>query len=129
MAEEKPNGETVIEDEVIASIVGAAAREVEGVANLGKSSIRRSLTKRLAGTPEKTRFGVEVEVGEKEAVIDLDLDVIYGVYIPQIVSGVREKVASRLLELTGLVAKEINVHIVGIEFPNEKRSKKEEKAD
>lgn len=127
MAEEKPKGETVIEDDVIASIVGAAAKEVEGVANLGKSSIRRSLTKRLAGTPEKTRLGVEVEVGEKEAAIDLDLDVMYGVYIPQIVSEVRKKVASRLLELTGLTAKEINVHIVGIEFPNEKRSKKEEK--
>ncbi len=48
MAEQKIAGETIIEDEVVASIVGIAAMEVEGVAHLGKASIRRSLTERLA---------------------------------------------------------------------------------
>jgi uncharacterized alkaline shock family protein YloU len=113
-------GETVIGDEVVASIVGVAAKEVEGVANLGKSSIRRALTKQLAGTSEKARFGVGVKVGEKEAVVDLDIDVVYGLNIPKIVSELREKVASRLLEITGLVAKEINVHVVGIDFQKKK---------
>jgi len=127
MAEEELKGETIIRDEVVASIVGLAAKEVEGVASLGKSSIRRKLTERLAGAPEKSRFGVGVEVGEKEAIVDLELDVIYGFNIPKIVNEVREKVASRLVEITGLVAKEINVNVVSIEFPEEKRSKKEEK--
>ena len=129
MAEEEFVGETIIRDEVVASIVGSAAREVDGVANLGKSSVRRMLTERLVGTPEKTRIGVEVQVGEKEAIVDLELGVIYGFSIPKIVNEVRKKVASRLLEITGLVAKEINVNVVSIEFPEEKRSKKEEKED
>ena len=124
MTEEELKGETIIADEVVASIVGSAAKEVEGVANLGKSSIRRKLTERLVGTPEKSRIGVGVEVGEKEAIVDLDLDVIYGFNIPKIVNEVRKKIASRLLEITGLNAKEINVKVVGIEFPEEKRSKK-----
>ena len=62
-------GETSIEDEVIASIAGVAAREVEGVASLGTSSIRRIPAERLGGAEEKAR-GVEVEAGKKEIAFD-----------------------------------------------------------
>ena len=117
MAEEELKGATIIEDEVVAEIIGLAAKEVEGVVNLGKSSIRRKLTGHLPGAQEKTSRGVGVEVGEKEAIVELDLDVLYGFNIPEVVNEVRKKVASRLLEITGLVAKEINVHVIGIEFP------------
>jgi len=115
-------GETTIADEVVASIAGVAAREVEGVASVGKGSVRRMLAERLAGAEEKAR-GVEVEVGKIEAVVDLSLNVVYGFNIPKIIAEVRKKVASRLSDLAGLDAKEINVHIVGIEFP-EKAEKK-----
>ena len=117
MAEQKIAGETIIEDEVVASIVGIAAMEVEGVAHLGKASIRRSLTERLAGTGAKARTGVEVEVGKKEAIVDVALGVIYGFNIPNLATEVRKKVASRLLDITGLVAKEINVDVASIEVP------------
>jgi len=109
-------GETSIEDEVIAAIAGVAAREVEGVASLGTSSIRRILAERIGGAEERAR-GVEVEAGKKEAIIDLTLNIIYGFSIPNIVIGVRKKVAARLLEIAGIIAKEINVSVVGIEFP------------
>ncbi len=109
-------GETAIDDEVIASIAGVAAREVDGVASLGTSSIRRSLAERLAGTEGRSR-GVEVEAGKKEAILDLTLNVVYGFSIPDVVDQVRATVANRLREMTGLVTKEINVSIVGIEFP------------
>jgi len=109
-------GETSIDDEVLAAIAGVAAREVEGVASLGTSSIRRILAERLGGAKEKAR-GVEVEAGKKEAIVDLTLNIVYGFSIPNIVIGVRKKVASRLLEIAGLIAKEINVSVVGIEFP------------
>jgi len=117
MAEQEIAGETIIEDDVVASIAGLAAREVEGVSGLGKSSVRRALTERLAGTGEKARLGVGVEVGKKEAIVDLSLVIVYGFNIPKIVTEVRKKVASRLMEIAGLVAKEINVDIASIEFP------------
>jgi len=120
MAEQEFMGETTIEDDVVASIAGLAAREVEGVASLGKSSVRRMVTEALAGAGDKARLGVEVEVGKKEAIVDLTLGVTYGYNIPNIITEVRRMVASRLLEITGLVAKEINVHVVGIEFPQKK---------
>jgi len=121
-AEYAGTGETSIADEVVASIAGVAAREVEGVASVGEFSVRRMLAERLGGAKEKAR-GVEVEVGKIEATVDLALNVIYGFNIPKIVAEVRKRVASRLLDLAGLDAKEINVNVVGIEFP-EKAEKK-----
>lgn len=119
-------GESIIEDEVVASIAGTAAKEVEGVANLGKSSVRRLVAGAIAGAGGKARQGVSVEVGHKEAIVDLQLDVIYGFNIPKLVAEVRKKVASRLLEIAGLTAKEINVRIVSIEIPEKKPAKKVE---
>ena len=113
-------GESTIEDDVVASIAGIAAKEVEGVANLGKSQdliIKQERVKHVGG---KARHGVSVEVGHKEAIVDLQLDVIYGFNIPNIVTEVRKKVATRLKEITGLIAKEINVRVVSIEFPEKK---------
>ena len=117
-------GETSIDDEVIASIAGAAAQEVEGVASMGSTSIRRSLSK-AAGRSDKKSEGVEVEAGKKEAIIDLTLNVVYGYNIPNIIIAVRKTVATRLLDLCGLVAKEVNVTISGIEFPERTQSKLE----
>ncbi len=109
-------GETTIYDEVISSIAGVAAKEVQGVAALGKSSIRRTLAERVGGAEQRAR-GVGVEAGKKEAIVDLSLVVVYGFSIPKIIIEVRKRVAARLLDTVGLIAKEINVSIVGIEFP------------
>ena len=123
MAKEVIAGETIIDDSVVASIVGLAAGEIEGIAHLGKSSVQHMLTGAVTGTGGKARQGVSVEVGHKEAIINLQLDVIYGFSIPNILNEVRKKVATRLMEITGLMAKEINVRVVGIEFPDKVQEK------
>ena len=110
-------GETEINDEVIGSIAGVATREIEGVSSLGTSSIRRSLAERVGGAEQKAR-GVAVEAGRREAILDIDLRVVYGYSIPETVVKVRHNVARRVLELCGLVAKEININVIGIEFPD-----------
>jgi len=117
-------GETTIDDSVVASIAGLAAGEIKGVAHLGKSSVRGKIAEAVAGAEGKARQGVSVTVGHKEATVDLQLDVIYGFNIPNIITEVRKIVATRLLEITGLAAKEINVRIVGIEFPEKAPEKK-----
>lgn len=121
--EEKPTkseqgGETVIEDEVVASIAVMAAQEVEGVAGLGKSTVRRALAQ-LVGGPT-ARVGVGVEVGKTEAVVDLTLTVTYGYNIPSVVDKVRSNVASQVSKYAGLTAKEINVHVSGVVMPHKK---------
>ena len=125
MVEEQKNehgfvGDTIIGDEVVASIAGMAAQEIEGVGSLGKSAVRRALSGAFADAAEKARSGVAVEVGKRECLVDLQLNVLYGYSIPNIINEVRKKVAVRLLEFTGLVAKEINVRVVGIDIQAKK---------
>ena len=110
-------GTTNIEAAVIGSIAGVAAQSVKGVASLGTTSLRRTIRERI-GSSERRARGVEVEVGSREAILDISIRVIYGHSIPMTVVGVREIVADRLLKLCGLVAKEINIKVTGIEFPD-----------
>lgn len=109
-------GETTIDDDVIAAIAGAAAQEVQGVASMGTTSIQRSISESIGRSEKKSR-GVEIEAGKKEAIIDLTLNITYGFNIPNIIIDVRKTVATRLLDLCGMVAKEVNVTVAGIEFP------------
>ena len=109
-------GTTNIEAEVIGAITGVAAQAVEGVASLGATSLRRTLRERVGGAERRAR-GVAVEVGRREVILDISVRVIYGYSIPSTVIKIRQNVADRLLYLCGLLAKEINVKVVGIEFP------------
>ena len=109
-------GTANIEAEVIGAIAGIAAQSVEGVASLGTASLRRTIRERM-GSAERRARGVKVDVGSREAILDINIRVIYGYSIPITVVRVREIVADQLLRLCGLVAKEINVKVTAIEFP------------
>jgi uncharacterized alkaline shock family protein YloU len=109
-------GETDIADAVIGAIAATAAREVDGVAEVGSGNVRRTLSETLRGTQKKS-WGAVVQTGKKEAIVDLTIKVIYGFNVPQLVIDVRKKVGARLLEIAGLITKEVNIRIVGIEFP------------
>ena len=117
-------GVTDINDDVVGAIAGIATREMEGVSSLGTSSIRRSIAERVGGTDQRAR-GVAVEAGKREAILDIELRIIYGFSIPETVVKVRHNVARRVIELCGLVAKEININVVGIEFPDRESSRVE----
>ena len=109
-------GRTVLADEVIETIAGVAAREVHGVHRLGKGKLRSRLAK-IAG--QDTAHGVDAEVGSKEVAIDLDMIIEFGHSIPDVTSQIRNLVAERINQMTGLVAKEININVVDIFFEGE----------
>ena len=117
-------GVTDINDDVVGAIAGIATREIEGVSSLGTSSIRRSIAERVGGADQRAR-GVAVEAGKREAILDIELRIIYGFSLPETVVKVRHNVARRVIELCGLVAKEININVVGIEFPDRESSRVE----
>jgi len=110
-------GETIIEYEVIGAVAATAAGEVNGISTVGSSSIRRRMSETF-GSAQKRARGATVEVGKREAIVDLDVKIIYGFSIPQLIVDVRKKVCARLLDMFGLITKEINVNIVGIDFPD-----------
>ena len=112
MTELDVTGKTTINDDVIASIASMAAKEVQGVSDIGKKTIRSAF-----GGAKKAQ-GVMVESGSREAILDMDMKVMYGFSIPEVVINVRHTVARRVLETLGLVTKEININVMGIEFPD-----------
>ena len=59
-----------------------------------------------------------MNAGKKEAIVDLTIKVTYGFSVPQLVVDVRKTIGARLLEIAGLIAKEVNIRIVGIDFPD-----------
>jgi uncharacterized alkaline shock family protein YloU len=114
-------GKTTIHNIVVAKITGIAAREVPGVHELvaqGVGSTVTGLAQRMTGADTRSQ-GVNVEVGEREAAIDLRLTVDYGVSIPQVAEAVRRNIMSRLEAMTGLVVKEVNIDVTDLYFPEE----------
>ena len=111
-------GVTEIEGRVIAAIAGHVAERIEGVANIGRGGLVRTVTNILTSEAAGKASGVDVEAGKREAILDIDLTVTYGYNIPNIVKDVRETIAKEIFEQVGLVAKEINVVVTSIEFPD-----------
>ena len=108
-------GQTTISDQVIEAIAGTAALEIEGVTSLGSNSVRRLIAERLGGAQRRAR-GVGVVSGQREAIVDIEIKVAYGFSIPAIAQQVRESVSLRVLDICGLVTKEINITVTAVEF-------------
>ncbi len=111
-------GSTEIEGRVIAAIAGHAAEDIEGVANIGRSGLVRAVTNILGSEASGKASGIDVEAGRREVIFDIDLTVMYGFNIPNIVKDVRETIAKETFDQVGLVAKEINLVVTSIEFPD-----------
>jgi len=114
-------GKTTIADVVVSKIAGIAAREVAGVHELvtqGVGGAVTGLAQRVTRADTRSQ-GVNVEVGEREAAVDLRLTVDYGVSIPQVAEAVRRNIMSRLEAMTGLVVKEVNIDVTDLYFPEE----------
>ena len=105
-----------IADEVVSTIAGLAATEVEGVAGMS-GGIAGGIAE-ILGRKNFSK-GVKVEVGEKEAAVDLYIIVKYGVRIPDIALSVQEGVKNAIENMTGLNTVEVNIHIQGVSFPED----------
>ena len=105
-----------IADEVVSIIAGLAATEVEGVAGMS-GGIAGGIAE-ILGRKNFSK-GVKVEVGEKEAAIDLYIIVKYGVRIPDIALNVQEAVKAAIENMTGLSTVEVNLHVQGVGFPED----------
>lgn len=127
------SGKTVISDSVVAKIASIATREIIGVHSLsarGMSDTLMGLAKKVTGTDTRGQ-GVNVEVGTKEAAVDLSLVVNYGVSIPQIAEAVRENIIETVKLMTGLVVKEVNIVVTDLYFPedDDKEPEKERRVE
>jgi uncharacterized alkaline shock family protein YloU len=108
-------GQTSIADSVVAKIAGVATREINGVHDMGTGSSRvfGAIKERLpvgSDQPNPSQ-GVSVEVGERQAAIDLDVVVDYGVSIVDVSQAIRRNVVQRVEGMTGLEVTEVNIAV------------------
>lgn len=120
-------GKTTISDSVVAKIVGTSAREVPGIHNLGAGVARAfgAMREHVPGGSAGVTRGVKVEVGEREAAVDLDVVVEYGVSIVDLAADVRSNVISAVERTTGLDVVEVNLVVDDVHLPEEESEAEE----
>lgn len=111
-------GSIRIADEVVGIVAGLAATEVPGVAGMSGGLVGGIAE--MLGKKNLSK-GVKVEVGEREAAIDLYIIVEYGVRIPDVALRVQENVKRAIESMTGLDVVEVNIHVQGVGFSQEGR--------
>lgn len=114
-------GNTTIADSVVQKIAGVAAGEVSGVYALGGGAARTigAIRDRIPGSSSSVGQGVAVEVGERQAAIDLDIVTEYGVSIVELSRAVRRNVLDAVEGMTGLEVTEVNVSVNDIHLPDD----------
>jgi uncharacterized alkaline shock family protein YloU len=114
-------GNTTIADSVVQKIAGVSAGEISGVHALGGGAARAfgAIRERIPGSSQSVGQGVAVEVGERQAAVDLDLVAEYGVSIVELSRAVRRNVISAVEGMTGLEVTEVNVDVNDIHLPSD----------
>ena len=121
------NGKVVFAPDVVATIAGLAASEVNGVASLVGTVIEG-----ISGifTKKNMTKGIHVEVGQEEAAVDLSINVKYGFRIQDVCAEVQKGVKSAIETMTSLRVVEVNVLVQGVVFDEpEKVDKKKDKPE
>lgn len=102
-----------IADDVVASIAGIAALEVEGVSrltgNMSKDLVSKLGKKNLAN-------GVKVLIDDGNVNVDVSLELEYGNSVKKVSEEVQVKVAQAIESMTGLQVKQVNVMVSSIKY-------------
>lgn len=103
-------GKLAMSADVVATLAGMAARDIDGVYALGRSRMIQ------LGNKNPTR-GVEAEVGEREAAVDLEMVIEYGANIHEVASSLRQRIADSVYRTAGRKVKEVNINVIDIHMP------------
>jgi uncharacterized alkaline shock family protein YloU len=107
------HGTTSISSSVVAKIAAMSAQEIPGVQAMGKTVSRAfgAIRSKVPGASPATEQGVSVEVGERQAAVDIDIVCYYGQSIVETADAIRQNVIERIEGMTGLEVVEVNVSV------------------
>lgn len=102
-------GQVKISNDVIATIAGLAALEVDGVETT--STFTDKLLK---------NNGVKIQIEDEDVNLDVMIMIDFGISIQDTALKVQENVKNTVETMTGLKVSQVNIHVQGINFKKEK---------
>ena len=115
-------------DKVVAKISRIAVNRVDGILDM-KASFFDSVSSVFQSSSEQDTSGVDVEVGEKEAKVNMQIILEYGKSAPRIFEQIKKVVKENVKEMTGLDVVTVNVDVVDVMTREEYRAKKSDSDD
>ncbi len=120
-SEQESQGSISIAPQVVQKIVALATREMTGIHAMGGGGARAygAVRERIPGSGTTQTPGVRVEVGRKQAAIDLEVTVEYGTSLVELTRAVRRNVITAVETLAGLEVTEVNIAVNDVHVPSE----------
>lgn len=115
-------GKIELAPEVLQTIAGLTASQVEGVASLSGGVVGD--INQLLGR-KNLRQGIKVELGD-ETLIQISIVVQYGYHVVEVATEVQARVKEALEDMTGVVIDQVVVYVEGLKFPQPDKKKEKE---
>jgi len=122
--DENPDGTVSFATDVVATIAGLAATEVEGVANMASPASGLADMFSRKNTRNFTK-GVRFDLDGNKVTVDITIVVEYGSPVPDVARGIQENVKKAIETMSGLAVHSVDVHVTGVSFEREQRAAKE----
>ena len=119
--DENPNGTVSFATEVVATIAGLAATEVEGVASMSSQSSGFADMFSRKNTRNFTK-GVRIDLNENKVTVDITIVVEYGSPVPDVARSIQENVKKAIETMSGLDVHAVDVHVAGVSFEREQKA-------
>ena len=121
---ENPDGTVSFATEVVATIAGLAATEVDGVASMSSPSSGFADMFSRKNTRNFTK-GVRIDLDGSKVTVDVNMVVEYGSPVPEVARNIQENVKKAVETMTGLEVKAVDIHVAGISFEREQKANAE----
>ena len=121
---ENPNGTVSFATEVVATIAGLAATEVDGVASMisPASGLADMFSRKSNRNLTK---GVRIDLEDNRVSVDITITMDYGSPVPDVARNIQENVKKAIETMSGLDVRNVDVHVTGISFEREQRANAE----
>lgn len=106
------NGQIIITEAALASLIGLTAHEVPGVVGMAPANFRDGILKVLGRA--QSREGVVIAKEDGRFTADLYIVVAYGVNIPTVARNITDRVEHAVKTMAGIELKATRVHAVGV---------------
>ena len=122
--DENPDGTVSFATDVVATIAGLAATEVEGVASMSSPSSALADMFSRKNTRNFTK-GVRIDLDGNCVTVDVTIVVEYGSPVPDVARSIQENVKKAIETMSGLTVHSVDVHVSGISFERDQRAARE----